>query len=349
MTNDKQTVRVLGVDGGGSKTKAWIANALPSNGRCSVKLDVLGRGTAGPSNPRSVGFETAFVNLGSAIASAIENASVYLESGHSESGHSDSIAVACLSLAGAGRSEEQNQIRSWADQRHLAKKTIVLDDVEPLRLAAMYEQELAISESNASSSWEQSVTLVVGTGSIACGRNGDTISNRVGGWGYLLGDQGSGFTIGLAGLRSICESHDRNEPMTSFQQSLMKHLQLRTPTELVGYIYATPLPRAQVAELSEIVLAHADAEPVAAQIRDEAVSAMVGLVSTATRRLGLANLSYSLALSGGVVSHHAEMVERLMRGLEEQQSAPRHFHIVREPIYGSLLMAAQTATKAVSL
>ena len=329
MTTDKQIQRVLAVDGGGSKTIAWVANVRSSSGRCSVELEVVGRGQAGPSNPRSVGFDVALSNVGLAVTMALEHASM----------GSSSIAVACLSLAGAGRIEEQNRVRAWADDRRLAKQTIVIDDVEPLRLAAMYEQDL--SPSVETSNWEQSVTLVVGTGSIACGRNGEHRSARVGGWGYLLGDEGSGFAMGMAGLRVICHSHDRGEAATPFQSALLKQLGLSTPTELVGFVYKTPLPRAQIAELSGIVLAHAVQDPAAGKIIADSIDAMVDLVTDAVRRLELAHLSYTLALSGGILCNHSNIVDKLLLELVQRQMAPSANHLVREPIHGPLLMAAQ--------
>jgi N-acetylglucosamine kinase-like BadF-type ATPase len=157
MTIDKQLDRVLAVDGGGSKTIAWIANVFPSDGPCRVELQVIGRGVAGPSNPRSVGFEVAFANLDVAVTAALEQAAI----------DSTSIGLACLSLAGAGRVEEQNQVRAWADARRLAKKTLVIDDVEPLRMAALYEQVSAPSAEP--SDWERSVTLVVPSPVVAMG------------------------------------------------------------------------------------------------------------------------------------------------------------------------------------
>ena len=72
MTTDVKLDRVLAIDGGGSKTIAWVANVRSSNSRCPIKLEVIGCGQAGPSNPRSVGFETAFANLGLAVETAIE-------------------------------------------------------------------------------------------------------------------------------------------------------------------------------------------------------------------------------------------------------------------------------------
>lgn len=330
MMIDKRPKRVLGVDGGGSKTIAWIANVWPSNGRCSVELEVLGRGLAGPSNPRSVGFDVAFANLDLAVAAAIGQASI----------DPGSVAVACISLAGAGRIEEQDVVRTWADNRQIAKQTIVIDDVEPLRLAAMYEQNL--SQSAVASSWEQSVTLIVGTGSIACGRSRRESSARVGGWGYLLGDEGSGFAIGLEGLRSVCQAYDRGEATTIFHQSLLAKLELCSPRELIPYLYQTQMPRAEVARLCEIVLYHAGNDPDAGRIVDNAIVAMTHLIGTIVRRLKLAHLSYSLALSGGILINNPSITSRLLLELQQERVAPLTSHLVREPIHGPLLIAAQS-------
>ena len=329
MTTDAKLSRVLAVDGGGSKTIAWVAVVRPSNNRCSVKLEVIGRGQAGPSNPRSVGFETAFANLGLAINTALKQASM----------ESASIAVACLSLAGAGRIEEQNRVRAWAEVRQLAKQTIVIDDVEPVRLAAMYEQDLMPNSDG--TDWEQSVTLVVGTGSIACGRIGEHRSARVGGWGYLLGDEGSGFSIGLAGLRAVCQSHDRGDSATAFQESILRQLGLSSPTELVGFIYKNSLPRTQIAALSEIVLTYSEKDPLAGQILTDSVEAMVQLVTNTLRRLDLTHSSYALAMSGGILSNYNNIVNRLLKELEQRQLAPKAHQVVREPIHGPLVLAAQ--------
>lgn len=335
MTNYQQPVRVLAVDGGGSKTIAWIANVVSSNQGEPLQIDVLGRGVAGPSNPRSIGFDAAFDNLNFAVEQAIEQSLITSQS------ISNPISVACLSLAGVGRTEEQAQVKSWADQRELANQIIVVNDVEPLRLAAMYESRQSHLLLTVDSNWEQCVTLVVGTGSIASGRNGEGKSTRAGGWGYLLGDQGSGFAMGLAGLQSICEAHDLGESLTLFQGALLDYLRLTKPTDLVGFLYRDPIPRVEVAELSEIVLAHADSDNLALKIRCQSIEAMASLIGTTLQRLGLSNQSYSLALSGGILTNHSVMVDKLLSTLQQQNQAPRIWHLIQQPIHGALLMAAQ--------
>ncbi len=333
-TIEKPYERVLAIDGGGSKTIAWIANAFPTSDQRRPTFEVIGRSESGPSNPRSVGFEAAFSSLDAAVTAALNQAAI----------PPTSIAVACLSLAGAGRTEEQNRILVWASNRRLAAQTIVTDDVEPLRFAAEYEQrELqARSSSYDHAAWEQSITLVVGTGSIACGRNGDLLTARVGGWGYLLGDEGSGFAIGLAGLRAVCQAHDRGAPATNLHNAILKHFGLQTPTELVGLVYQNPLPRPQIAAISELVLSHADEDPIARKIMADSIEALADLVTTTAQRVKLSQQSYSLALSGGVLSNQASFVEQLLDELSRRRQSPIHSHLIRKPIHGPLMMAIQT-------
>jgi N-acetylglucosamine kinase-like BadF-type ATPase len=335
-----QYKRILGVDGGGSKTIAWIADVVRSSGQLTFDLEILGRGHSGPSNPRSVGFDEAFTNLENAIAMAREQLPATSTTNNS------AMNVACLSLAGAGRREEQDRIQEWADANCLAEQTIVIDDVEPLRFAAMYEQS-QLRDFNPAS-WVNSITLVVGTGSIAYGRNGARLSIRAGGWGYLLGDEGSGFSIGLAGLQAICKGHDRGEAATAFRKAMLQRIGVSSPTDLVPFMYQAPLPRAQVAELSEVVIGYAASDLTAEKILVDAIQAMTELVSTAAQRLELEHRSYSLALSGGIVCNHPVVVSRLMQALELKQLTPLALHIVREPIYGALFLATQSSRRAPS-
>jgi N-acetylglucosamine kinase-like BadF-type ATPase len=323
---------VLGVDGGGTKTNAWIADCEPQVGL--PRLKVIGKGKSGPSNPRSVGFETAFENLRMAIDAARVQVSSL----------STPIRVACLSLAGAGRRDEQSKLIEWAHSRSLAQHIVVVDDVEPLELAAEYEANAATnSEPCDARRWSQSITLVAGTGSIACGKNMRLERARVGGWGYLLGDEGSGFSIGLSGLQSVCRAHDGNGPKTSLSKSLLSELELQETTQLVQFIYQTPLPRDRIAKLAGVVIESATSDEVAAGIVETAIDSLADLVQALMQRLCLLPMEYSLGLSGGVLVHHPRIVQQLMARLQVRESSPNVYQLVSEPTYGAVLVAARAA------
>src|SRR5687767_5494710 len=112
---------VIGVDGGGTKTVAWLARPDDQGHET-----VLGKGQAGPGNPRAAGFEVAQTNIDVAIAAAFAEAGMTREP----------VSAACLALAGAGRSSERTHIAAWALDRGLADTVQVTTDAEPILSAA---------------------------------------------------------------------------------------------------------------------------------------------------------------------------------------------------------------------
>jgi N-acetylglucosamine kinase-like BadF-type ATPase len=329
---------VLAIDGGGSKTLCWVA--APPDDMVDAYTDwkVLGRGSSGPSNPRSVGFDQAFNNLELAINQACEQAFRSILSSKSPS-----IDVACLSMAGVGRPEEQQRVHAWAVQQQLARQIVVVDDIEPLRWAAQHEDRLrsAISSPSGQNRWSRSITLVVGTGAIASGVNDKGGTARSDGWGYLLGDHGSGYAMGLAGLRSICEAHDQGLELSAFHRALLDELELENPKQLIAWIYRENVPRPSIAQLSRIILSFMSHDPVAEAIVEDAIESMVTSISNVARRLSISDSDYALALSGGILRNNSRLVERLSQKLSIKKLAPHVVHIVNEPINGALALASQ--------
>jgi N-acetylglucosamine kinase-like BadF-type ATPase len=286
-----------------------------------------------------VGFDQAFCNLESAIHQAFDQ---YKRSRSST--EPPPIDVACFSLAGVGRIDEQERIRAWAVQRQWARHIVVVDDIEPLRLAARYEhQRLAATLTKPDVSlWARSITLVVGTGSIAVGCNEYGDSARSDGWGYLLGDHGSGYAIGLSGLRSVCDAHDQGLELSAFHRSLLAEWNLESPKKLIAWIYRDTVPRPSIAKLSRNVLAFANQDPIAGAILEDAIESMVKSISNVAKRLRFSDSDYALALSGGILRNNPSIVERLSQKLAQKQLTPLAVHVVNEALHGVLLLASQT-------
>jgi N-acetylmuramic acid 6-phosphate etherase len=154
---------ILGVDGGGTKTVALLGDL---NG------NVLARGRSGSANTNAVGFDAACLALESAINMARKD-------------HSGEISAMCLGLAGAGRKEDIQQFQNWAVYKFPKTVVKVVSDAEILL------------EAGAPSG--PALALICGTGSIVYGRTVTGELIRAGGWGYLFGDEGSGYAIGIAG------------------------------------------------------------------------------------------------------------------------------------------------------
>ncbi len=331
---------VLAIDGGGSKSLCWVAVPMRKVVNENFEWKVLGRGTSGPSNPRSVGFDRAFSNLESAIHQAFEQYNISVSSIHPPS-----VDVACFSLAGVGRIEEQQRLHAWAVQRQWARQIVVLDDIQPLRLAAQYESRMlsATSAQPEVNRWTRSITLVAGTGAIASGCNEHGELARSDGWGYLLGDHGSGYDIGLSGLRSVCKSHDQGLELSAFHRAMLAELKLENPKQLIAWIYHDAVPRPSIAELSRVVLAFVDRDPIANAIAEDAIESMVKSVSNVAKQLRFSGSDYALALSGGILRNNPSLVDRLSLKLATTKLTPLVTHVVNEPIYGALVIASQTS------
>ena len=345
---------ILGVDGGGSKTIACVATLPAGSPNRMGSMVVRGRGESGPGNPRSVGFTAAYESIIAAIRNAIEDA---VSSAPAASAPTASVTLdaACLCLAGVGREEEQRPILEWAYQNRLANKVRVTEDIAPIRWAARYEA--AVDASNAEphpslrtsprstgvgveDRWDQCVTLIAGTGSIVSASNGVSRDLRVGGWGYLLGDEGSGFAMGLAGLKEVCRAHDHGETLTSFHRMLLRAIGCEYPMDLIPRVYTVPIPRPDIAMLNRIVLDFAGRDSVASQIVDRAAIELSELVMTAARRMSLTADRYALAMSGGMLTVGSPLVPSVLAKLSEAEMQPSICHQVREPVLGTLAMAA---------
>jgi N-acetylglucosamine kinase-like BadF-type ATPase len=294
---------------------AWLA-PLVDNG-----IDrVLGRGFAGPGNPRAAGFEVAQANVTAAIDAAFVDAKLPRKT----------VAAACLALAGAGRPDEQEQISIWARRQGIAGKIQVCGDAEPILAAA--------SPDNCG------IALIAGTGSLAWGRNEVGETARCGGWGYLLGDEGSGYAIGLAGLRAAMRAADGRGPQTDLLPRLLGKLGIQSSEELIAKVYSPEMTRERLASLSEIVFDLASADEAAGKIVKKAAVDVAELVAAVAQMLNLDTSGYTLAMAGGVLLHQSDYKDHVLAAIHTQSHARQikgavRLVMVAEPVSGAVALA----------
>lgn len=307
---------VLGIDGGGTKTVAWLGVRSPE-----AQPTIVGRGRAGPANPQAVGFPAATDNLSQAVGRAFEQARVEV----------GPVAAAVLGLAGSDRDENRRVFANWANQRRLATKFRIVHDALPVLAAGSPE------------GW--GVALIGGTGSFAYGRNKKGQETRAGGWGFLFGDEGSGYGIGVAGLRAAAKSADgRGEP-TRLLEVFLEHLQLTQPEQLVGAVYPIAYDRRAIAQFAELVtqLAAAD-DPVAQRILDEAASELATMVAAVATKLEFPGSPFPLALAGGVLLAESGLRGRLESSMTSLGLRPQSIKPVPDPVAGAVLLAQEDVT-----
>ncbi|WP_390891127.1 N-acetylglucosamine kinase [Gemmata palustris] len=299
---------VLGIDGGGTSTIVLLA------ARTADGWKALGRGEAGPSNRHAVGTSSALAALDEATTRA------FTAAGRSR----QPVRAACLGLAGAGRPGDQEIVREWAARAKLAEAVDVIEDAALL---------LAAGTPNGAG-----VAIVAGTGSMAFARCADGRTARSGGWGPLLGDEGSGYAIALAGLRAAARSADGRAPVTPLTDRLLAALGLKRPQELVGVVYRGG-DRASLAALAPVVLEAAESgDPVADSIVREAASELAAAAAAAARALDL-GASFPVALAGGLLVSGPGYRERFLAALSERGLTAAPVTLVREPAEGAVRLA----------
>jgi N-acetylmuramic acid 6-phosphate etherase len=307
----------LGIDGGGTHTVALLVRAeTGSSGRWTQ----LGRGEAGPSNLQSVGIAKALEALDTAVAKAFAAAQRERQP----------VAAACFGLAGAGRLEDQAVIKDWAARVNLSAVVEVTGDT-PLLLAAGTPE-----------GW--GAALVAGTGSMAFVRDREGRTARAGGWGYLLGDEGSGYALVVAALQAVAQAADGRGPATGLAERFLAKLGLTQPQELIGAIYRSGLDRTALAALAPLVFETAD-------IGDEAATGIVlrgaeqlaATVVAAARQLKLESAPLPLALAGGVLLAAPSYGEKVLTALASQGLRAEPVTLVREPAEGAVRLALTKA------
>jgi N-acetylglucosamine kinase-like BadF-type ATPase len=179
------------------------------------------------------------------------------------------------------------------------------------------------------------VALICGTGSIAWGRAPDGRSARAGGWGYLLGDEGSGYDIALRALRLATQTADGRAAAPALLQAALDHWGLQAPEQLIGQIYRPETTRAEIAALAQRIVALAESgEPASVSLLDDAAVELSRLAITVARKLDL--IAPPVALAGGLLgaSHQLRQGIAAIVGVE---LGPLTF--VEEPAQGAVKIA----------
>jgi N-acetylglucosamine kinase-like BadF-type ATPase len=189
------------------------------------------------------------------------------------------------------------------------------------------------------------VVIISGTGSIAYGRNARNEGARAGGWGHVLGDEGSGFWIGRAALRAVLRESDRRGPRTALTPLLLEHFGVSEAQSLIHEVYQNDLRPAAIGSLARSVQAAFTAgDEAAAGILRGAADELEAFGVSVARRLDMGQESFPFILGGGIFRAvpwlRDEMVRRLP--LAVPQSTARILD--REPAAGAVSFAIQEAT-----
>ncbi|MGL4651395.1 MAG: N-acetylglucosamine kinase, partial [Caldilineaceae bacterium] len=281
---------------------------------------ILGRGTAASSNYQKVGFKSATAAIIDGIAAAFVDGGLALSA----------PAAICLGLAGVDTEEDGRRFRDWLGRTFPLSQGNVVNDAE-LALAAGTPDGTGVA-------------LICGTGAIAVGRNAQGEMARADGWGYLLGDDGSGFAIGQDAMRHVLRELDGRGPATRLTVAILGHWGLASPEALLDYVYLQEASPATIASLAAVVNSVAEqGDAVALEILRAAASEVAQTIHAVVQRLGLndGGIAAPCALAGSVVTR-----SRLVSGFLLAAAAARGLLLepvtpVTEPVLGAIRLAAR--------
>jgi N-acetylmuramic acid 6-phosphate etherase len=334
---------LLGVDGGGSKTLAWLAPLVAeaaSFGNSEGSSRQPGRlplatGEAGPSNPQSAGWAAALANVDRAIHNAFVAAGIPRAT----------VASACLAIAGAGREAEQERLRTWAQQRRIAEHVVVTHDAQPV-LAAGTPHGTGIAVIAGTGSF---VFGSVGVQASACGPQPEgctptACTARAGGWGFLIGDDGSGYDIARQGLRAAMTAVDGRGPATNLERAFAEALGVSSARDLPAAVARHADEREWIAGLARVVFAAAGAgDSVAAGILERAADDLANLVESVARQVFKNTQPVPLALAGGLLVHSALLQDRLVECVGRRGVIVETIGLVPDPVAGAVMIARNAA------
>ncbi len=214
-----------------------------------------------------------------------------------------------VGAAGAGREDVADGIRSALQSRFGSAKVDVRDDAYIALRAAIPEGD--------------GVVLIAGTGSITYAQKGAD-GYRCGGYGYLIGDDGSGFAIGAAAVKHLLKAYDGRVPRDAFVEAVESHLSVQTLTDVLERVYRSATPVGTIAGVAPLVLQMAQSsERVATKIVQTAALELFDLLKSVIKLAGLTGSEAPIAFAGGLLSANSLLTYLLeMRVLNEFTTMP---------------------------
>lgn len=177
---------------------------------------------------------------------------------------------------------------------------------------------------------EDGCLVISGTGSIVIGKSAG-VESRVGGYGNLLGDEGSGYDIAKALIKAVLNTFDKGEKFSELEEKLMKQGDFSTIFELVKFVYASS--KDQVAELSMVVVKEAEkGNKQAVHILKEAGRKLARQVSMLIQKLKIQN-NPKIAVTGSVLVKNDIVYDSFVKELRSKYS---NCNFVRENISNTI-------------
>jgi glucosamine kinase len=303
VSETPQARYLLGVDGGATKTLAAVLD---------LERRALYVGSAGPSNQDAVGVHAAGGALFDAADEALAQAGI----------GDDELDGAVLAVAGTDTDAVIAHVRATRSQ-----DWIVVGDVVGAWATATGARP--------------GVGAISGTGSNVFGVGRDGRGWRAGGWGHLLGDEGSGYWFGVQSLKAALRDREASGPPTALSDCAVRFFDVRSVEELAPLVYSKPLTKSEIAAFAIETAGLAErGDDVACAIYRDGARELAEQIVAVIHKTGLDG-EFPVGLIGSAYKAGAVFVEPLTRAIHAVAPAARVSVVEMAPVGGSLLLAAR--------
>jgi N-acetylglucosamine kinase-like BadF-type ATPase len=299
----------LGVDGGGTKTHAVVADGAGTP---------LGVGVSGASNWEDVGLDGAVATVGAAVEEAFRQANL---------GPSDATA-AVFGLAGLDWESDRQRLAIVPESLGLTCEWLTVND------------SFVALRAGANHPW--GIVVIAGTGAVAAGRHPEGQEFRTLGLGPIYGDYGSASEIGEAAMRAVAEWFIGLGGATALTEALCLHAGVDTPQELLERFSRSQEPLDPIAR---VVMKVADeGDPTAKSIAERAGTGLGARAALVARKLSMQQLPVEVVLAGGVFRSANRALMSAFE-MELRRTVPRAAVARLEvpPVVGAVLRAMELA------
>lgn len=304
---------ILGVDGGGTKTIVQVAD---------LSGEVIAESESGSSNYKSVGIKIAKENINKAISKAIDML---------DNLKKFTFKSACFGLSGNDSCEDRNIYHKIIFESKIknylsSAKTVICNDTR-IGLAA-------------GSNSKNGIMIICGTGSNCFGINEEGKEAKVGGWDYILGDEGSGYAIGIGALRALMKAYDGRGESTLLSKTILEDLNIKNISELIKWAYSNSFSKDKIAAIAKTVCRTAKiGDRISIKILEEEAMEAVNSVTVVANKLNLADKKFDIVFVGNVFKCEKYFKSVLVKKLKSKFTKINFMPLTRKPVEGAIKLA----------
>jgi N-acetylglucosamine kinase-like BadF-type ATPase len=299
---------LVGVEGGGTKTSVALADETGN---------ILSKIVTGPSNFLIIGIEKACENIVDGIDSCLKDLDI----------DKSTLHTIMLGLAGAGRLFERNNIKYGFKDFSLRSgfdfANIIVDSDARISLEAAFPNKAGM-------------VLIAGTGSIMFGKDDEGNTFRVGGWGRILGDEGSGFFMGKEALKAVVQEIDGRGEKTMLSRLLDEKYKLNSLETIIKAIYTDNFDIASIA--ITVFEAAQKNDKIAISILDEAVENLCLHVKTMVEKIKFKD-NLGISFTGSILTNEGYVRTNLINMLKDKFPFLVITESEKTPLEGAIIMA----------